>query len=299
MSGLPGLSKARLDYVARLKSTLLFEKELQPKVLKTLQNKGLPQNITHTINVADIASASSCRIALEWGNRLPGVYGNYASGQTGGTDFATIIQEFLQQGFDLLAGLHPGDYRWRREHSVTHFDQYQHLALVTAALDEQPQLKAVFGEEYLIKPDITVARFPVDPDAFGGRPDDGVARYSPLFSDAALASNKPIMLASVSCKLTIRSDRAQNTRTEALNLMRNRKGRNPAIVAVTAEPLPGRIASIALGTGDIDCVYHAALYELQEAVTAAHNEDQQELLDTLVSGRRLRDISDLVVDLLI
>jgi len=33
-----------------------------------------------------------------------------------------------------------------------------------------------------------------------------------------------ILHASISCKWTIRSDRSQNTRTEALNLIRNRRG---------------------------------------------------------------------------
>jgi hypothetical protein len=299
VSGLPGLAAARVAFLRRIKAELLFEKELQPRVLATLRGKGLPNNITHTINVADIASASSCRIALEWGNRLPGTYGNYVTGQGSGSDFATITQDFLKQGFDLLGSLRSGEYHWRREHSVTHFDQYQHLAIVSEALNSQPQLKAVFGEEYLIKPDITVGRMPVDPDSIGGRPSEPVARYASLLSDASLGSGKQIMLASVSCKLTIRSDRAQNTRTEALNLIRNRKGRTPAIVSVTAEPLPGRIASIAYGTGDIDCVYHAALYELQQAVAAAMNDDQAEILETMVSGRRLRDLSDLVLDLMV
>jgi hypothetical protein len=76
----------------------------------------------------------------------------------------------------------------------------------------------------------------------------------------------PSLHASISCKWTIRSDRSQNTRTEALNLIRNRKGRLPHIVAVTAEPLPTRLAALALGTGDLDCVYHFALHELQASI---------------------------------
>ena len=71
--------------------------------------------------------------------------------------------------------------------------------------------------------------------------------------------------ASISCKWTIRSDRAQNARTEGLNLIRNRKGHTLHITIVTAEPYPQRIASVALGTGDIDCVYHIALPELAAA----------------------------------
>ena len=97
--------------------------------------------------------------------------------------------------------------------------------------------------------------------------------------------------------ITIRSDRSQNTRTEALNLIRNRKGSLPHIAAVTAEPLPSRIAAIALGTGDLDCVYHFALPELRDALVDLGKEDQLDLLDVMIDGMRLRDISDLPFDL--
>lgn len=95
----------------------------------------------------------------------------------------------------------------------------------------------------------------------------------------------------------MRSDRAQNSRTEALNLIRNRKGHLPHIVVVTGEPLPSRISSLALGTGDIDCVYHFALNELIAAVNDYDHDDIKEMLKTLVEGKRLKDISDLPLDL--
>ena len=71
----------------------------------------------------------------------------------------------------------------------------------------------------------------------------------------------------------------------------------PHAVAVTAEPLPTRLASLALGTGDLDCVYHFALVELLGAVQDTGRDDQWELLSAMVEGRRLRDISDLPLDL--
>ena len=106
--------------------------------------------------------------------------------------------------------------------------------------------------------------------------------------------------ASVSAKWTMRSDRAQNSRTEALNLIRNRKGHLPHVVVVTGEPLPSRLASLALGTGDLDCVYHFALYELLDAVRkygSGGREDIVETIENLVEGKRLKDISDLPLDL--
>ena len=79
-------------------------------------------------------------------------------------------------------------------------------------------------------------------------------------------------------------------------MIRNRKGKLPHIVVVTAEPLPSRIASIALGTGDIDCVYHISLYELEKVVNYIGGEPSK-LLNTLINGKRLKDIADLPFDL--
>lgn len=61
--------------------------------------------------------------------------------------------------------------------------------------------------------------------------------------------------------------------------------------------MPTRLASLAMGTGDIDCVYHMALRELIASVKESGNEDQGDILDTLVNGKRMRDISDLPFDL--
>lgn len=68
-------------------------------------------------------------------------------------------------------------------------------------------------------------------------------------------------------------------------------------MVVTGEPLPSRIASLALGTGDIDCVYHFALPELIAAVEETGRTEVVETLETLVQGKRLKDISDLPLDL--
>ena len=60
------------------------------------------------------------------------------------------------------------------------------------------------------------------------------------------------------------------------------------------------LASIALGTGDVDCVYHFALSELLQAVQEDERDDSAaELIGHMVEGKRLRDISDLVLDLVI
>jgi hypothetical protein len=111
------------------------------------------------------------------------------------------------------------------------------------------------------------------------------------------AGKSPLLHASISTKWTIRSDRAQNARSEALNLIRNRKGRQPHIMVVTAEPTPSRLSSLALGTGDIDCVYHFALPELKASVSELQNSEAEDILGIMIEGKRLKDISDLPFDL--
>ena len=70
-------------------------------------------------------------------------------------------------------------------------------------------------------------------------------------------------------------------------------------MVVTGEPTPSRLSSLALGTGDIDTVYHFALPELIEATHASGNDEAMRTLDTLINGQRLRDIADLPLDLAI
>jgi hypothetical protein len=294
---LPRLAAVRSDFLSKLKREILWLKPLQ-KVKDSIR-RNLPSSVDGAVSVADIDNASSVRIAWEWASRLPGDFCMAEPGQDSGKLFQFAVRDFLQAGFRLGTDLRPGDWQWKTEYPVSHFDQYAHLNDIKDALERDKELRTIFSEQYLVVPDIVVYRSPISADSIGKSPDLDVAGFSPLRDDAKLSRNHPLLHASVSCKITMRSDRAQNTRTEALNLIRNRKGRAPSIVAVTAEPLPTRLASLALGTGDVDFVYHAALPELRETLTAVGNEDQLDMLNTIVEGRRIRDIADLVLDLLI
>jgi hypothetical protein len=224
--------------------------------------------------------------------------------QTLGNIFARFTAGFLDDAFHRLHRLRPGDWVFSTSQDpkgISKYHQYEHLAELEEVLAQRPELRSTLGGDYFITPDITVARKPVSDDEIN-RDAVFVETSKPGGDLAPLresVNRTSILHASISCKWTIRSDRAQNTRTEALNLIRNRKGKVPVVVAVTFEPLPTRIASIALGTGDLDCTYHAALYELQESVREIENEDQADMLATLVKGRRLRDVSDLPFDLAI
>ena len=224
------------------------------------------------------------------------------SGQTLGKQFEFLTMEFLRATFPYLQNLCPGNWTIlqlgnNNKLKTSDFAQYEHLAYLSALTTQNAQLAAALGNDYLVAPDVVVYRDLYEDSEINATQlvvDDDICKMADIRKSNG---GKPILHASVSAKYTMRSDRAQNSRTEALNLIRNRKGHLPHIVVVTAEPMPNRLASLALGTGDIDCVYHFALYELIRAVKEAGSEDAVETLETLVQGKRLKDISDLPLDL--
>lgn len=230
---------------------------------------------------------------------------NKLDGQTSGRLFEEITMIFIRETFPVLQNIRPGEWIIQRlgnqsNCKTSDFVQYEHLADLAEILKNNPMLATSIGNDYVVSPDIIVARKPCSDDTINKNVkivNMEVARHCPI---RLINNNKPILHASISAKWTMRSDRAQNSRTEALNLIRNRKGSLPHIVVVTGEPLPSRLASLALGTGDIDCIYHFALDELILAVekySSNGHEDTKSILDILINGKRLKDISDLPLDL--
>jgi hypothetical protein len=272
-----------------------FHRELLESTL-TIDSEGVASN-------ADKGNTTSRRIARYIAELLQaGTVGERIAGQTSGNQFEDICARFVRSTFTKLGHLRPGTWdvhqvSGRRRLEIAKYQQYAHLIALDGAAKADPELAAALGSDYTITPDIVVERATADDEMINTPEwlvDDGVTGLASL---RAKNDGSPLLHASISCKWTIRSDRAQNSRSEALNLIRNRKGHLPHIVVVTAEPTPSRLASIALGTGDIDCVYHFALYELQAAVNALGMDDAADTLDVMVNGKRLKDISDLPLDL--
>jgi len=272
-----------------------FHAALLERVLRT-NSEGIPANAdgNNTVSVA-LAKGVLSRLGAE-------ALGARLAGQMSGNQFEAITCKFISQTFPHLSHLRPGDWTiqqitGRDRTTIARFEQYSHLVALDKAARKDPELAAALGNDYTITPDIVVTRG-LEPDAKINAPefivDNDVTRLASL---RAANNGLPILHASISCKWTIRSDRVQNARSEALNLIRNRKGRLPHIVVVTGEPLPSRLSAIALGTGDIDCVYHFALPELTAAVEELGHSDSLESLRIMISGRRLKDISDLPLDL--
>ncbi|WP_081642934.1 NgoMIV family type II restriction endonuclease [Nocardiopsis sp. CNS-639] len=147
---------------------------------------------------------------------------------------------------------------------VTEFAQYAHLKRVNELVKNNPELRVTIGQDYLIKPDVTVG-----------------------ITDLDTMGEHPFLHAAISCKWTIRSDRVQNIRHEFNQMIRHRRGRQPHLVTVTAEPLPSRLASITRGTGEVDAVYHVAFDALKESVDKYANSPQKEAWEECVEQKRL------------
>jgi hypothetical protein len=299
------LSVERSRFLARITS------EAQPILCEyeATINKGKPNQRKEIVSSnADIGQASSREIALRWARRLNAPHRAKGSGQTAGKRFEEAVGEFIRATVPRFQSVRPGLWRIenvgnkRSENHLARYQPYSHLDELARKIEEDRTLEPVLGNSYAVSPDILVLRRAltdqeINRDEF--LVDDASAFWSPiraLNSDSGDGKSAEFVHAVVSCKWTMRSDRSQNTRSEALNLIRNRKGRAPHIVAVTAEPMMVRIASLALGTGDIDIVYHAALPELISVVQEVKHEESLRYVDVLVNGGRLRDISDMPVD---
>jgi hypothetical protein len=210
-----------------------------------------------------VAIAGEVLNALEITHRLPHV------GQTAGTLLEEAVERHLSEALPRTIGKAP--VRVSRGAPITRYSQYEHLAQLKRLIkaDKTMTLRASIGTDYTIEPDVTVG--------------------------LELAwDESPFLHAAIPCKWTLRSDRAQNVRHEAVILIRHRRGRLPHIAPVTAEPLPTRLASLARGTAEVDAVYHVALDELRVACEAVGSREQLEVLDELSGHDRLRDLSTLV-----
>jgi hypothetical protein len=279
------LAEARQNFHTKLLSSVL-----------SVDDNGVPSN-------ADKHNRASVHIAKFIVDRIGDVgISERLSGQSSGNQFEDICAKYVEATFLKLSNIRPGKWKvtqvgQRDSLAIAHYEQYAHLIALDEAAQRNRTLAASLGNDYSISPDVIVTRTPEE-DAYLNSPIEIVDPHvANLASIRAVNKSLPFLHASISCKWTIRSDRAQNARSEALNLIRNRKGRLPHIVIVTGEPTPSRLSSLALGTGDIDCVYHIALPELRDAVNNLGQSEAEDLLAIMVEGKRLKDISDLPLDL--
>lgn len=212
-----------------------YHKALLENGVLIIDSHGIPSN-------ADKSSKLSIAIATGITNTLMAATAEKAVGQTSGAKFELINMEFLVNTFPKLQELRPGVWHIvklgnRNTIKTSSFAQYEHLEYLSHLTENDAKLAASMGNDYMVAPDVVIYRETVEDSEINKSQlivDDDIAKMAYIRKKNG---GLPILHASISAKWTMRSDRAQNSRTEALGLIRNRKGNLPHIAVVTGEPL--------------------------------------------------------------
>jgi hypothetical protein len=244
---------------------------------------------------------------IELGRRLVSklgfrIGGKKLSSDAVGQRFAELTREFIHQGLTILGRPMTGGWivsTSGMEACMDAFGRHTALPEIQRVFAAYPQLRAELDRYCLIAPDIIVARRVgcaelANREREPSLEEKDVERATPSRKGITQAC---LLHAAISCNWTARGNREQRAPIEVLNLLRGRRGNTPHTMVVTFEALPTRLASLTLGAGDLDCMYHVALDELIEAVGETGSGDQKEVIGALIQDRRLRDISDLPLDL--
>lgn len=318
---------------------------LAQTVLGTRDITSATTGVTRTVpSIADSDNDFSIAIAdelLAWLGSEGIVY--TTSARTGaneiGSALVPAIKDFLEATLNgPMQRIRPVEWEFQEGGVISTTAQYRHLEVLrrlhrtsdrlnvdpkrrgpvsqAEADEERTETLVALSGEYQVRPDLLVLRPALDDAALNptGAPPafDPTARTGELAAlrrlQGAGARRKayPLCHANVSLKWTFRSDRAQNVRTEALQMIRQRRGSMPHMVAVTGEPLPSRLESLARGTGELDALYHVALHPLVEGLeriaagTGGFQEAAEKALPVIYALRdagRIKDLTDLPFDL--
>lgn len=231
-------------------------------------------------NLADVGGIESLRIAGAAYKAMEITWTTHTTlseetAETEGSSGAALERAIEADMMNALPDLDPTrEWLVTRGSDVSRYAQFEHLRELQRLFEENPALRSTLGRDYQVKTDVYIGvKHPVEPTA------------------------TPFLHAAISCKWTIRSDRVQNVRHEFATLVRNRRGRLPHLVLVTAEPLPSRLISIARGTGEVDAVYHLMYDELDVAVREHATQEQRAQWTEMIEQGRLRPYDRLAGDL--
>ena len=191
-----------------------FHRSLLESLL-TISEDGVPSN-------ADKHNKTSVAIASGIAKRLQAETGIKGAAQRSGSQFEELVAQFVHATFLKLPHLRPGKWTIYRvtahnRSEISKYAQYSHLVALQEAAAGNAALAAALGNDYAIAPDVVVTR---------GLESDAEINRNEFLVDAEVAKGAdlreghgklPLLHASISTKWTLRSDRAQNARSEALN----------------------------------------------------------------------------------
>lgn len=241
-----------------------YHRRLQEKLWSV--SGGLPSN-----------SDPTSRISVEIGLALAEAAGATVDlpqldGPGAGIEFERRTVRFMEASLTCVTEVTQADWRVETGSSITEFARYDHLNGVRQAAAKDNQPAAVLYDDYSLAP-----------GAFVG---------CRLKTHQQAGSGSAVLSGVVACKWMIPRDFGQRV----IDLLRCPEVPRDRVAVVTAEPLPGRITSIAIGT-ERPCVYHIALKELQDVLARMRWYESREMLDIMVDQGRLRDMLELPLDL--
>tara|TARA_R110002033_G_scaffold116450_1_gene160764 strand:+ start:16237 stop:16701 length:465 start_codon:yes stop_codon:yes gene_type:complete len=129
----------------------------------TLLDNILTKSATGIPSNADKSSKPSIAIANSILEQLgPAKTAPKLPGQTAGADFEGVCARFVSLCFEHMPHLRPGTFRVAKGGAIASFDQYAHLDELEAIAKSNREIATALGSDYLIKPDIIIARTPED-----------------------------------------------------------------------------------------------------------------------------------------
>ena len=122
---------------------------------------------------ADSSNAPSRAIAEAVARKLGARNAPKLKGQTAGTLFEQITMQFISDTFPKLQHLRPGEWtvlNLGNQNTVKTWDfaQYEHLAYLSAIVNQNKQLSTMLGNDYMVAPDVVVYRDLCDDDQING-----------------------------------------------------------------------------------------------------------------------------------
>lgn len=213
--------------------------------------------------------------------------------------FSSLVLKFIQKAF--ASSILARSQKWKivnvrdkNEINRVKLAHYERLDYFTELAKTGTQLStAALGNNVVLLPDILLYRNGFS-DAEINAPFPVVDGQSAKNADLRASNGNPARLQAVISTLW-QMENTKTYRTEAVQVVQKANGL-PYFFVVTGETLPSQLASL-LWMGKMDCIYHFALPELVQVVQKAGEEDAGELLYALINEKRLKDISDLPLDL--
>lgn len=218
------------------------------------------------------------------------------------SSFGVAVREFLARLLPYSAGLLPAGCSVEtqppgRRLTLSQFAQFRHVADLERLSVEEASIRSSVAMGLAQDPNVLMLRAPLHDNEINDKAilvELTLARRSWL---RARHQPKPLLHAALWCRSSMSREVGGAIRASARSLSRLRRGRAPHIAAVTCEVLPSRMTDLALSPGELDCCYHCALPELRSALSTLDADEELALLDVMVQTQRLKDVSDLFLDL--